>query len=99
MPGPVGLSPSAELVLITGSGRVRPVPQVVINNGDSLAWAEWYPDSSHMIVGGVGSPDGVPNDNHFVVDASTLTVHPFRFLTDGTQDINFSAVVLQQEAP
>jgi hypothetical protein len=94
VPGPFHLSPTARLVLITGVGRIRAVPGITINNGDALAWAEWFPDSSHLIVGGVGSPDGVVNFNHFVVSAETRTAKPFRFLTDKNQDINFSAVVL-----
>ncbi len=94
VPGPFHLSPTARLVLITGAGRIRAVPGVTINHGDALAWAEWFPDSSHLIVGGIGSPDGVVNDNHFVVSTANLTASPFRFLPDGNQDINFSAVVL-----
>ena len=94
VPGPFHLSPTARLVLITGVGRIRAVPGVTINNGDALAWAEWFPDSSHLIVGGVGSPDGIVNDNHFVVSMEKQTATPFRFLTDKNQDINFSAVVL-----
>jgi hypothetical protein len=91
------LSPTTQLALVTGSGSIRTVPGAVINNGDALAWAEWYPDSSHLIVGGVGSPDGISNDNHYVVDAHTRTATPFRFLTDGNQDVNFSVVPLSQE--
>jgi hypothetical protein len=59
-----------------------------------LAWAEWYPDGSHLIAGGVGSPDGISNDNHYVVDARTRIATPFRFLTDGNRDVNFSVVPL-----
>ncbi len=88
------LSPTTQLALVTGSGSIRVVPGAVINNGDALAWAEWYPDSSHLIVGGVGSPDGISNDNHYVVDAQTRTVVPFRFLSDGNQDVNFSVVAV-----
>jgi hypothetical protein len=94
VPGPFHLSPTARLVLITGAGRIRAVPGVTINNGDALAWAEWFPDSSHLIVGGVGSPDGVVNDNHFVVSTANRTATPFRFLPNGNDDINFSTVVL-----
>ena len=74
------LSPFVQLALVSGSGSIRVVPGAVISNGDALAWAEWYPDSSHLIVGGVGSPDGVSNDNHYVVDVQTRNVEPFRFL-------------------
>jgi hypothetical protein len=94
VPGSFGLSPTARLVLITGAGKIHLVPGTTINNGDSLAWAAWYPDSQHLIVGGVGSPDGVPNDNHYLVDALTRTAAPFRFLAQGQQDINFSVAVL-----
>jgi hypothetical protein len=94
VPGPFHLSPTARLVLITGAGRIRAVPGVTINHGDALAWAEWFPDSSHLIVGGVGSPDGVVNDNHFVVNTGNRTATPFRFLPNGNQDINFTVVVL-----
>ena len=88
------LSPIVQLALVSGSGSIRVVPGAVINNGDALAWAEWYPDSSHLIVGGVGSPDGVSNDNHYVVDAQTRNVEPFRFLTDGNQDVNYSVMAV-----
>jgi hypothetical protein len=88
------LSPTTQLALVTGSGSIRLVPGAVINNGDALAWAEWYPDSSHLIVGGVGSPDGVSNDNHYVVHAQTRTAEPFRFLPNGNQDVNFSVVAV-----
>jgi hypothetical protein len=88
------LSPTTQLALVTGSGSIRVVPGAVINIGDALAWAEWYPDSSHLIAGGVGSPDGRPNDNHYVVDAHTRRVGPFRFLPDGNQDVNFSVVAV-----
>jgi hypothetical protein len=94
VPGPYHLNPTARLVLITGAGRIRTVPGVTINVGDPLAWAAWFSDSSHLIVGGVGSTDGVVNDNHFVVSTANRTAVPFRFLPDGNQDINFSAVVL-----
>ncbi len=94
VPGPFHLSPTARLVLITGAGHIRVVPGVSINIGDALAWAEWFPDSSHLIVGGVGSAGGVVNDNHFVVSTAHRTATPFRFLPNGDQDINFSAVVL-----
>jgi hypothetical protein len=86
------LSPTTQLALVTGSGSIRMVAGAVVNIGDSLAWAAWYPDSSHLIAGAVGSPDGVTNDNHYVVDAQTRTVMPFRFLADGNQDVNFSVV-------
>ena len=92
--GHSNLSPTTELALISGSGSIRAVPGAVINNGDSLAWATWYPDSSHLIAGGVGSPDGVANDNHYVVDARTGTAVPFRFLADGNRDVNFSVAAL-----
>jgi hypothetical protein len=88
----LNLSPGTQLALVTGSGSIRVVPGAVVNIGDALAWAEWYPDSSHLIAGGVGSPDGVTNDNHYVVDTKTRTVVPFRFLTDGNQDVNFTVV-------
>jgi len=94
VPGPFHLSPTARLVLITGAGRIRAVPGVTINVGDALAWAQWFPDTTHLIVGGIGSPDGVVNDNHFVVSTANQTVTPFRFLANGDQDINFTAVVL-----
>lgn len=94
VPGPFGLSPTARLVLITGAGRIHAVPGTTISNGDSLAWAAWYPDSRHLTVGGVGSPEGVPNDNHYLVNALTRTSTPFRFLPEGQQDINFSVAVL-----
>ncbi len=94
VPGPFHLSPTARLVLITGAGRIAAVPGVTINNGDALAWADWYPDSSHVIVGGVGSPDGTVNDNHFVVSRVTRAAMPFHFLPDGNQDINFTTAVL-----
>jgi len=94
VPGPFHLSPTARLVLITGAGHVRPVPGVTINDGDALAWAQWFPDSSHLIVGGVGSPDGVVNDNHFVVNTANRTAAPFRFVPNGAQDVNFTVVVL-----
>lgn len=86
------LSPTTQLALVTRSGSIRVVPGAVINIGDALAWAEWYFDSSHLIVGGVSSPDGIPNDNHYVVDTQTRTVVPFRFLTDGNRDVNFTVV-------
>jgi hypothetical protein len=88
------LSPTTQLALITGSGSIRAIPGAVINNGDSLAWAEWYPDSSHLIAGGVGSPEGVTNDNHFIVDGQSGTVVPFRFLANGDRDVNFSVVAI-----
>ena len=86
------LSPTTQLALVTRSGSIRVVPGAVINIGDALAWAEWYPDSSHLIAGGVSSPDGIPNDNHYVVETQTRTVVPFRFLTDGNRDVNFTVV-------
>lgn len=88
------LSPTTQLAPVTGSGSIRTVPGAIINNGDALAWAEWYPDGSHLIAGGVGSPDGISNDNHYVVDARTRIATPFRFLTDGNRDVNFSVVPL-----
>lgn len=88
------LSPTTELALVTGSGSINVVPGSVINIGEALAWAEWYPDGSHLIAGGIGSPDGISNDNHYIVDAQTRAVVPFRFLTDGNQDVNFSVVAL-----
>ncbi len=84
------LSPTTQLALVTGSGSIRVVTGAVVNGGDALAWAEWYPDSSYLIAGGVGSPDGISNDNHYIVNANSRTVEPFRFLRDGNQDVNFT---------
>jgi hypothetical protein len=94
VPGPRKLSPTARLVLITGSGKVRAVPDTTINNGDSLAWAAWFPDGRRLIVGAVGSPDGVPDDNHYLVDAPNRSARPFQFLADGQSDVNFTVAIL-----
>jgi hypothetical protein len=88
------LSPTTELALVSGSGSIRVVPGALVNIGDALAWAEWYPDSINLIAGGVASPDGVTSDNHYVVDAQTGSVVPFRFVADGSGDVNFSVVPL-----
>lgn len=92
--GPTGLSPTARLVFVTGSGQVHQVLGTTIDNGDSLAWAAWFPDSRHLIVGGVGSPNGVQYDNHYLVSTTTRSSKPFRFLSDGQDDINFSTTMI-----
>jgi hypothetical protein len=98
VPGSWNLSPTARLVLVTGSGQVHKVPKATINNGDSLAWAAWFPDSRHLIVGGLDSPEGVPNDNHYVVNAVKRSATPFRFLSDEQSDINFSLAILPRDS-
>jgi hypothetical protein len=93
------LSPVTQLALVNmKTGSIRVVPQTVINIGDSLAWALWFPDNNHLIAGAVESPDGLPNDNHYLVDAITGQVQPFSFFPgggqqDGNIDINFSAAI------
>ena len=42
----------------------------------------------------VGSPDGIPKDNHYAVNATERSAKPFRFLSDGQDDINFTAVII-----
>jgi hypothetical protein len=46
----------------------------------------------------VESPDGLPNDNHYLVDTRDGQAQPFSFFpgggrADGTLDVNFSAAI------
>jgi hypothetical protein len=92
------LSPVTQLALVnTKSGSLRVVHGTVINVGDALAWAQWL-DNDRLLAGAVESPDGLPNDNHYLVDANDGQAQPFSFFpgggqADGTFDVNFSAAV------
>jgi hypothetical protein len=94
---PGDYNPETRLALIDlATGSLRPVPGATISIGDSLAWAQWMPDSRQLIVGGVSGADGSGKweANHFLVDSVTLRAAPFSFLADGQQDVNYSAVLL-----
>ena len=92
------LSPITQLALVNTKTRsIRVVPETVINIGDSLAWAQWL-DNDQVIAGAVESPDGLPNDNHYLVDAITDRARRFSFFPgggqqDGNVDINFSVAI------
>jgi len=92
------LSPVTQLALVnTKAGSLRVVHGTVINIGDALAWAQWL-DNDRLIAGAVESPDGLPNDNHYLVDANDGQAQPYSFFpgggrADGTLDVNFSAAI------
>jgi hypothetical protein len=92
------LSPVTQLALVnTKAGSLRVVHGTVINIGDALAWAQWL-DNDRLVAGAVESPDGLPNDNHYLVDASDSQAQPFSFFpgggqADGNLDVNFSAAI------
>ena len=94
-----GLSPITQLALVNRkTGSIRAVPGAVVNIGDALAWAVWLPGGRYLIAGGVESPDGVPNDNHYLVDTTTGHARPFSFYpgggqADGDLDVNFSVSI------
>ncbi len=92
-----GYNPETRLALIgVDSGTVRAVPGATIEIGESVAWAQWLPDSRQLIAGGTSGQDGSGTwgANHFLVDSVTLHAKPFAFLHDGQQDVNYSAVLL-----
>jgi hypothetical protein len=91
-------SPVTQLALVnTKSASLRVVHGTVINIGDALAWAQWL-DNDRLLAGAVESPDGLPNDNHYLVDTRDGQAQPFSFFpgggrADGTLDVNFSAAI------
>ena len=89
-------SPESQLALVNvASGSLRLVSGANISVGDSLVWAQWLPDGTHLIVGGTGSANGLSvGDNHFIVDSRSGQATSFRFIADGNQDVNYSAVVV-----
>jgi len=90
-------NPETRLALVdVATGSLRPVAGATIGIGDSLAWAQWMPDSRRLIVGGVSGQDrsGSWEANHFLVDSETLRSTPFSFLHDGEQDVNYSVALL-----
>ncbi len=96
-----GYNPETRLALIdTATGSLRLVPGATIEIGEAIAWAQWLPASSQLIVGGTSGEDGSGKwgANHFLVDSTTLRGTPFSFLTDGQQDVNYSVVVLSGPA-
>ena len=90
--------PETQLCLINvGTGAVTVVPGARINNGEAVSWAQWLPDGRHLVAGGVGrngTANGITPANRYLVDAATLAITPFRFLSDGNADMNLSAVLL-----
>jgi hypothetical protein len=90
-------NPETRLALIdVATGTLRAVPGATIAIGEAIAWAQWLPASSRLIVGGTSGQDGSGTweANHFLVDSTTLRSTPFSFLTDGQRDVNYSAVLL-----
>ncbi|HEX4017452.1 MAG TPA: hypothetical protein VHX15_12025 [Frankiaceae bacterium] len=92
-----GYDPQTRLALVdVKTGALRLVPGATIGIGEPVAWAQWLPASTQLIVGGTSGQDGAGNwgANHFLVDSTTLRATPFSFLTDGQKDVNYSAVLL-----
>ncbi len=77
---------------------IQAVPGARINVGDALAWAVWLSGGRDLVAGAVGGRigNGIPPDNHYVVNPTTLAVAPFSFLADGNSDVNFTVVALPQ---
>jgi hypothetical protein len=96
--GPEGAANLLTLTLVdsaTGSSRLVPAAPISVGY-EVYAWVQWLPGSDQLIAGGLSGQDGkgVFHPNHFLVDSVTLRSTPFHFLTDGQQDVNYSAVVL-----
>jgi hypothetical protein len=88
-------NPATRAALVdVATGSLRLVSGATIGIGESLAWAQWLPGSKELIVGGTSDDGGLPQANHFLVDSSTRQSTPFRFLTHGDVDVNYSVVVL-----
>jgi len=95
MTNPGNYNPETRLALIdVATGSLQLVSGATINIGDSLAWAQWLPGSRQLIVGGTSDNGGLSQANHFLVDSASSRSTPFRFLADGSQDVNYSVVVL-----
>jgi len=90
-------NPTAQLTIVdTRTGSSRLAKGVYVYVGDSVHWAQWLPDGSHVITGGLGGPFG-SNDPAIdvLVDPRTGQVSPFRFIPDPNQDLTISTVVVQ----
>jgi hypothetical protein len=92
-----GYNPETRLALIdVATGGLRSVPGATIGIGEAVAWAQWLPASTKVVVGGTSGEDGSGKwgANHFLVESTTLRAVPFSFVHDGQQDVNYSAVLL-----
>jgi hypothetical protein len=94
-----GAGPVTQLALVNVPKlSIEVVPDARINNGDALAWAVWLSGGQDLLAGAVGGRigNGIPPDNHYVVNPTTLAISPFSFLADGNTDVNFTVVALTQ---
>jgi len=83
----------AQLALInTRTGVVRLVHGTRTLTVPPAAWAQWLPDSRHLVVGGL--------DASYLVNASAMTEKPMFFLPghdhniQDSEDLNFSSVIV-----
>jgi hypothetical protein len=92
-----GGDPKAQLAIVaTRTGTLTLVKGVHVFIGDSVHWAQWLPDGSHVITGGLGGTFGSTAPAvDVVVDSRTGRVSPFRFIGDPRQDLALSTVVVQ----
>lgn len=93
--GPSTTPAPAELAIIsTRTGAARLVPRVSLVMGQDVAWARWLPGGKMLLAGGSAFSG--------VVNSETLSVRPYYFAhgrdhyIEDSQDVNYSAVVIQR---
>jgi hypothetical protein len=90
------VNPTTQMAIVnTRDGKLRLITGSIANIGESVGWAQWLPGSRTLLggaVAGVNFTSSAFVDNHYVVNATSLSATPFTLVADRNLDINFSAV-------
>jgi len=90
------VNPTTQMAIVnTRDGKLRLITGAIANIGESVGWAQWLPGSRTLLggaVAGVNFTSSAFVDNHYVVNATSLSATPFTLVADRNLDINFSAV-------
>ncbi len=93
--GDIHGDPTAQLAIVnTRSGSLTLVNGVSVYVGESVHWAQWLPDSRHLITGGLTPFGSTVPAVDVLVDAQTDQASPFRFVADRNQDLDISSIVV-----
>ena len=85
-----GVNPAMQLAIVdTATGKLRLIPGVQGEIGESVGWARWLPDGTHVLAGTFSAQYRAYN--HYLIDADTNTVKLVDFSSDQNTDVNFSA--------
>jgi hypothetical protein len=86
-------NPRTQLAIAdTRTGTLQLVPGAAGEIGESVGWARWLPGTNELMAGTFSV--NYERDNHYVVNARTLSARLLDFIDNRNLDIDFSAVVV-----